>query len=60
MLVLSRKDGEWIQIGDDIRVLVKGARVSLAIDAPREITIARGELLERERGLRKETRRVME
>lgn len=50
MLVLSRREGEWIQIGDDIRVAVtrKGrARISLAITAPPQTKVLRGELLER-------------
>ncbi len=44
MLVLSRKVGEAVQIGDDIRLIVRrieGSRVSLAIEAPREISIRR-------------------
>ena len=47
MLVLSRKVGEKILIGDKIVVTVvkvcKG-RVSLGIDAPAELTILRAEL----------------
>ena len=47
MLVLSRKAGDEIIIGDDIRVVVSqisGGRVSIGIQAPREIHIVRGEL----------------
>ena len=47
MLVLSRKVGQRIMIGDNITVVVQrlaGGRVSLAIDAPREISVVRGEL----------------
>lgn len=47
MLVLSRKKGEQIRIGDDVVVTVQrlnGNRVALAIEAPREVPIARGEL----------------
>ena len=47
MLVLSRKLGEKIHIGDNISVEVRrvaGNRVTLAIDAPKEIRILRGEL----------------
>jgi carbon storage regulator len=47
MLVLSRRESESIQIGDAITikvVLVAGRRVKLAIDAPREVRVLRGEL----------------
>lgn len=47
MLVLSRKPGERIRIGDDIFVeirRVEGNRVTVAIDAPRHVHILRGEL----------------
>jgi carbon storage regulator len=49
MLVLSRRPGEAIRIGDNIIVYVtqtKGDRVTLGIDAPRSISIMRGELQE--------------
>jgi len=49
MLVLSRKTGERIHIGDDIFVEVRrvaGNRVTLAIKAPREVRILRGELMD--------------
>lgn len=47
MLVLARKLGESIEIGDGIRVSVvqvKGGRVRIAIDAPREVSVRRSEL----------------
>jgi carbon storage regulator len=47
MLVLSRKLGESIHIGDKIKITVmriQGSRIRLAIDAPAEIRILRGEL----------------
>ena len=47
MLVLRRKIGEKIQIGGQITVTVQrisGNRVSLSIEAPREVRILRGEL----------------
>ena len=50
MLVLSRKVGERIQIGDDIELIVtaiNGNRVQLGIAAPRSVRITRGELQEK-------------
>ena len=49
MLVLSRKEGERIRIADDIVITinrVSGKRVTVGIDAPREIPVVRGELEE--------------
>jgi len=49
MLVLSRKLGEAIKIGDNIEVKVlsiESGVVKLGIDAPRNIEILRNELLE--------------
>ena len=48
MLVLSRKERELIHIGDGIIVEVRrisGNRVHIAIDAPRDVRIRRGELI---------------
>ena len=47
MLALTRKPGERIVINNDIVVTVveiKGETVRLAIDAPRSVSIFRGEL----------------
>ena len=47
MLVLSRKEGERIKLGDNIEITVVrlgGDRVRLGIDAPMDVTILRGEL----------------
>ena len=49
MLVLSRRIGEKITVGDNITITVsrvRGERVSLSIEAPPEIRILRGELKE--------------
>ena len=48
MLVLSRKTGERIQIGNDVKitvVAVKGKRVRLGIEAPDHCRIVRDEVL---------------
>lgn len=50
MLVLSRKLGEKVQIGDDVTltvVSITGNRVQLGIEAPAAVRIFRGELLKR-------------
>lgn len=49
MLVLSRKVGEQIVIAGDIVILVKrikGDRVSIGIEAPQTVRVARTELLD--------------
>ena len=49
MLILYRKKGDSILIGDDITISVvesNGDGVRLAIDAPREVSILRKELVE--------------
>jgi carbon storage regulator len=47
MLVLSRKAGEEIVIGDNIKVVIgriSGNRVTIGIKAPDDVHIKRGEL----------------
>lgn len=47
MLVLSRKEGEKLVIGDNISLVVSrisGNRVTLGIEAPADVKIFRGEL----------------
>ena len=49
MLVLSRKSGEAIKIGNDITltvVSVKGKRVRIGIEAPSDCRIVRDEMLQ--------------
>lgn len=51
MLVLSRKEGEKLVIGDNITVVVSrvaGNRVTLGIEAPADVRIVRGELKSQE------------
>ena len=50
MLVLSRKCGERIVIGPNIELTVvdiRGSRVRLAVDAPRDVSIHRQEIYQR-------------
>lgn len=47
MLVLSRKVGERIHVGDNIVLEIRriaGNRVTVALEAPRDVRILRGEL----------------
>lgn len=47
MLVLTRKTGESIQIGDDITikiVAVEGDQIKLGINAPKNVDIHRSEI----------------
>jgi carbon storage regulator len=51
MLILTRKPGENVRIGDDIAVTVlgvKGNQVRIGIKAPDYVTILREELVERD------------
>ena len=50
MLILTRKVGEIIMIGEDIVVKVLGVRsgqVKIGIEAPRELPVHRHEIFER-------------
>jgi carbon storage regulator len=58
MLVVTRKPGERLLIGESVEVTVlsiRGDQVSLGVAAPREIPIHRQELLDR---IRRENRRA--
>jgi len=47
MLILSRKTNEVIEIGPDVRIVVtkiRADRVWLGIEAPRDVTVHRGEV----------------
>lgn len=49
MLVLTRKINQSITLGENIRIKVldvDGERVSIGIDAPREVRVYRSELIE--------------
>ena len=50
MLVLTRKSGESIVIGSDIRVTVleiQGRQIRLGVEAPSDVAVHRGEVYER-------------
>ena len=58
MLILTRKFGENIRIGDKIKIIildVKGGQVKLGIDAPPNVAVHREEIYER---IREENRRA--
>jgi len=47
MLILSRRPGESLRIGDDVTITVLGVRggqVKIGIDAPKSVKIVREEL----------------
>jgi carbon storage regulator len=50
MLILTRKQGESVAIGDDIQVTVveiQGKQVKLGVKAPREVAVHRQEIYEK-------------
>ncbi len=62
MLVLSRKQGERLHIGDEIVISVlevNGRRVRIGIEAPHELRVIRGELRDRDQiSVPRETLRI--
>ena len=55
MLCISMRAGEYFTLGQDVVVQfdrLSGDRIHLIINAPREVPIVRGEVLEREGGKR--------
>lgn len=56
MLQLTRNVGQEIIIGDDIRIIVvkvQGCQATIAIDAPRNITVHRKEIYLRNQELKR-------
>ena len=51
MLTLGRKPGEYVVIGDNIivKVIKSNEGLRLAIDAPKDVPIIRGELYEKQK-----------
>lgn len=50
MLILTRRIGESLQIGDNVKITVlsvRGNQIQLGIDAPPEVAVHREEIYER-------------
>ncbi|MBF0620292.1 MAG: carbon storage regulator CsrA [Magnetococcales bacterium] len=58
MLILTRRVGESLNIGDDIKITllgIKGNQVRIGIDAPREVEVHREEIYDK---IKRETRKA--
>ncbi|KAE9539152.1 carbon storage regulator CsrA [Ursidibacter maritimus] len=58
MLILTRKIGESLLIGDDVEITVlsvRGSQVKLGVKAPKEISVHREEIYQRIKALAEET-----
>lgn len=61
MLIVTRKKGQSIMIGDDIQITVsklEDGSVKLGIDAPKELTILRKEIYEEIKNENKEAMNI--
>ncbi|AWW34765.1 carbon storage regulator [Mannheimia varigena] len=57
MLILTRKIGEVLLVGDDVEITVlsiRGNQVKLGVNAPKEISVHRQEIYERIKASAKE------
>ena len=57
MLILTRKIGESLLIGDDVEITVlsiRGSQVKLGVKAPKEISVHREEIYQRIKALKEE------
>ena len=60
MLILTRKAGESLHLGDDIKITVlsvQGKQVKLGIDVPEDMTVYRDEVYQR---IKEENRQAMQ
>mgnify|MGYP001576416377 CR=1 FL=1 len=58
MLILTRRVGETLMIGDDVTVTVlgvKGNQVRVGVSAPKEVSVHREEIYERIKQEKKDT-----
>ena len=59
MLILTRKIGESLLIGDDVEITVlsiRGSQVKLGVKAPKEIAVHREEIYQRIKALAEDTK----
>ncbi|AUI65705.1 MULTISPECIES: carbon storage regulator CsrA [Glaesserella] len=59
MLILTRKIGESLLIGDDVEITVlsiRGSQVKLGVKAPKEISVHREEIYQRIKALAEEAK----
>lgn len=58
MLILTRKIGESLLIGDDVAITVlsvRGSQVKLGVKAPKEVSVHREEIYQRIKALSEES-----
>lgn len=61
MLILTRKIGESLLIGDDVEITVlsiRGSQVKLGVKAPKEIAVHREEIYQRIKALSDENKQA--